>query len=142
MAATSSRLDLGFEAQQRNVTRLRLAFPATMWLADDLVCPPGPLSRAYLSLHSLEATQAKTFHAHSSPAPMQIKPQPAPTILNQESVHTTLSITRHTKEQPSTGHRTLRSSSRNPNTDRQVGQPDQLMVKPEVRSMERKKATI
>jgi hypothetical protein len=34
-----------------------------------------------------------TFRARSSPAPTQIKPQPAPAILSQESVHTTLSIT-------------------------------------------------
>jgi hypothetical protein len=54
-----------------------------------------------LSLHSSEATQAKTFRARSSPAPTQIKPQPAPAILGQESVHTTLSITHHTKERPS-----------------------------------------
>jgi hypothetical protein len=63
-----------------------------------------------LSLHSSEATQAKTFHARSSPTLMQIKPQPAPTILGQESVHTTLSITHHTKERPSTGPRKLWSS--------------------------------
>jgi hypothetical protein len=54
--------------------------------------------------------KAKTFHASSSPAPTQIKPQPTPAILDQESVHTTLSITHHTREQPSTGPRTLRSS--------------------------------
>jgi hypothetical protein len=53
---------------------------------------------------------AKTFRARSSPAPTQIKPQPAPAILGQESVHTMLSITHHTKEQPSTGLQTLRSS--------------------------------
>jgi hypothetical protein len=110
MAATSSRLDLGFEAQPRNRTRLRLAFLATMRPSLDLVWPPGPSSRAYMSLHSSEATQAKTFRARSSPAPTQIKPQPAPTILDQESVHTTLSITHHTKERPSTSRRTLRSS--------------------------------
>jgi hypothetical protein len=34
---------------------------------------------------------------------MQIKSQPTPAILGQESVHTTLSITHHTKERPSTG---------------------------------------
>jgi hypothetical protein len=54
--------------------------------------------------------KAKTFHAHSSPAPTQIKPQLTPAILGQESVHTTLSITHHTKERPSTGPRTLWSS--------------------------------
>jgi hypothetical protein len=41
---------------------------------------------------------------------MQIKPQPAPAILGQESIHTTLSITHHSKERPSTGPRTLCSS--------------------------------
>jgi hypothetical protein len=41
---------------------------------------------------------------------MQIKPQPAPAILGQESVHTTLLITHHNQERPSTGSRTLRSS--------------------------------
>jgi hypothetical protein len=101
---------LGFEAQPRNRTRLRLAFLATMRPALDLVWPLGPSSRAYLSLHSLEATQAKTFRARSSPAPMQIEPQPAPVILDEELVHTMLSITHHTKERPSTSCRTLRSS--------------------------------
>jgi hypothetical protein len=75
-----------------------------------LVRPSGPSSRAYLSLHSSEDTQAKTFRARSSLAPTQIKPQPALAILSQESVHTTLSITHHTKERSSTGHQTLRSS--------------------------------
>jgi hypothetical protein len=41
---------------------------------------------------------------------MQIKSQPAPAILGQESIHTTLSITHHSQERPSTGPRTLRSS--------------------------------
>jgi hypothetical protein len=45
--------------------------------------------------------KAKTFHARSSPAPTQIKPQPAPAIVGQESVHTMLSITHHTRERPS-----------------------------------------
>jgi hypothetical protein len=76
----------------------------------DPVRPPGPSSQAYLSFHSSEATQAKTFHGRSSPTPTQIKPQPAPAKLSQESVYTTLSITHHTKERPSTGPRTLRSS--------------------------------
>jgi hypothetical protein len=35
-----------------------------------------------------------------------VKPQPAPVILSKESVHTTLSITHHTKKRPSTGPRT------------------------------------
>jgi hypothetical protein len=36
---------------------------------------------------------------------MLVKPQPAPVILSQESVHTTLSITHHTRKRPSTGPR-------------------------------------
>jgi hypothetical protein len=52
----------------------------------------------------------KTFHVRSSPAATQIKPQHAPAILRQELVNTTLSITHHTKERPSNGPGTLRSS--------------------------------
>jgi hypothetical protein len=47
-----------------------------------------------------------TFRACYSPTPTRIKPQPAPTILSQESVHTTLSITHHTRKQPSTDPQT------------------------------------
>jgi hypothetical protein len=47
-----------------------------------------------------------TFLACSSPTPTRVKPQPAPAILSQESVHTTLSITHHTRKWPSTGPRT------------------------------------
>jgi hypothetical protein len=47
-----------------------------------------------------------TFHACSSPAPTPVKPQPAPAILSEESVHTMLSITHHTRKRPSTGTRT------------------------------------
>jgi hypothetical protein len=47
-----------------------------------------------------------TFRACSSPAPTPVKPQPAPAILSQEAVHTTLSITHHTRKRPSTGPRT------------------------------------
>jgi hypothetical protein len=47
-----------------------------------------------------------TFRACSSPAPTPVKPQPASAILSQESVHTTLSITHHTRKRPSTGPRT------------------------------------
>jgi hypothetical protein len=47
-----------------------------------------------------------TFRTSSSPAPTPVKPQPAPAILSQELVHTTLSITHHTRKQPSTGPRT------------------------------------
>jgi hypothetical protein len=41
-----------------------------------------------------------------------VKPQPAPTILSQESVHTTLSITHHTRKRPSTGPRTTHGHHR------------------------------
>jgi hypothetical protein len=47
-----------------------------------------------------------TFRACSSPAPTPVKLQPAPAILGQESVHTTLSITHHTRKRPSIGPRT------------------------------------
>jgi hypothetical protein len=54
----------------------------------------------------------RPFARHSSPAQTQIKPQPAPALLDQESVHTMLSITHHSQERPSTGPRTLLSSTR------------------------------
>jgi hypothetical protein len=63
--------------------------------------PPGPSNEAYLSSPHLEASLAATFRVCSSPAPMLVKLQPA--ILSQESVHTTLSITHHTRKRPSTG---------------------------------------
>jgi hypothetical protein len=59
-----------------------------------------------LSSPHLEASSATTFRACSSPAPTPVKPQPAPAILSLESVHTTLSITHHTRKRPSTGPRT------------------------------------
>jgi hypothetical protein len=54
----------------------------------------------------MEASPVKTFRTCSSPAPTPVKPQPAPAILSQESVHKTLSITHHTRKGPSTGPRT------------------------------------
>jgi hypothetical protein len=68
--------------------------------------PPGPSNEAYLSSPHLEASPATTFRPCSSPAPTPVKPQPAPAILSQESVHTALSITHHTRKRPSTGPRT------------------------------------
>jgi hypothetical protein len=68
--------------------------------------PPGPSNEAYLSSPHLEASPAMTFRACSSPAPIPVKPQPAPAQLSQESVHTTLSITHHTRKRPSNGPRT------------------------------------
>jgi hypothetical protein len=59
-----------------------------------------------LSSPHLEASPATTFRACSSPAPTRVKTQPAPAILSQESVDTTLSITHHTRKRPSTGPRT------------------------------------
>jgi hypothetical protein len=56
-------------------------------------------------------TPAWTFHACSSPAPTPIKTQPTPAILSQDSVHTMLSITHHTRKQPSTGPRTTQALS-------------------------------
>jgi hypothetical protein len=67
---------------------------------------PGPSNEAYLSSPHLEASPATTFRACSSPAPTRVKTQPTPAILSQESVHTTLSITHHTRKRPSTGPRT------------------------------------
>jgi hypothetical protein len=68
--------------------------------------PPSPSNQAYLSSPHLEASPATTFRTCSSPAPTPVKPQPAPAILSQESVHTTLSITHHTRKRPSSGPRT------------------------------------
>jgi hypothetical protein len=73
--------------------------------------PSGPSSQAYCCLSTPQRPRkAKTFHTCSPPAPTQIKSQPAFAILGQESVHTTLSITHHTKEWPSIGPWMLRSS--------------------------------
>jgi hypothetical protein len=68
--------------------------------------PPGPSNQAYLSSPHLETSPAMTFRACSSPTPTPVKQQPAPAILSQESIHTTLSITHHTRKWPSTGPRT------------------------------------
>jgi hypothetical protein len=63
--------------------------------------PPSPSNEAYLSSPHLEASPATTFRACSSPAPAAV-------ILTQQSVHTTLSITYHTRKRPSTGPRNKR----------------------------------
>jgi hypothetical protein len=64
-----------------------------------------------------------TFRACSSLAPTPVKPQPAPAILHQESVHTTLSITHHTRKRPSTDPRTTHGpqnmTPRSPGTKRE-----------------------
>jgi hypothetical protein len=67
--------------------------------------PLGPSNEAYLSSPHLEASPAMKFRFLSSTAPTPVKPQPAPAILRQESVHTTLSITYHTRKRPSTSPR-------------------------------------
>jgi hypothetical protein len=68
--------------------------------------PTGSLEPNLLVFSTLEASPTTTFCAYSSPALALVKPQPATAILGQESVHTTLSITHHTRKQPSTGPRT------------------------------------
>jgi hypothetical protein len=67
-------------------------------------------NQAYLSSPHLEASPATTFCACSSPAPTQVKPQPAPSILSQQLVHTMLSITHHTRKWQSSGPRTTHGS--------------------------------
>jgi hypothetical protein len=67
---------------------------------------PGPSNQAYLSSPHLKASPVMTFRACSSPAPTPVKPQLAPALLSQESVHTMLSITHHTRKWASTGPRT------------------------------------
>jgi hypothetical protein len=68
--------------------------------------PPGRSNEAYSSSPHLDASPTMTFRACSSLAPTPIEPQTAPTILSQESVHTTLSITHHTRKRPCTGPET------------------------------------
>jgi hypothetical protein len=58
----------------------------------------GSLEPSLLVFSTLESSPATTFHACSSPAPTPVKPQPAPTILSQESVHTMLSITHNIRK--------------------------------------------
>jgi hypothetical protein len=64
------------------------------------------LERSLLVFSTPGGLTSDDLRACSSPAPTPVKPQPAPTILSQESVHTTLSITHHTRKRPSTGPRT------------------------------------
>jgi hypothetical protein len=68
-----------------------------------------PGLQAYLSSPYLEASPAITFRASSSPTPTPVKPQLAHAILCQESVHTMLSITHHTRKRPTTGPRTTQA---------------------------------
>jgi hypothetical protein len=101
-----SRLDLGFVAQPRNRPPTSSCCSCHHAARTRPRWPPGPSNEAYLSSPHLEASPATTFRACSSPAPTRVKSQPAPAILSQESVHTTLSITHHTRKRPSTGPRT------------------------------------
>jgi hypothetical protein len=67
--------------------------------------PPGPSKVDYLSSPHLEASAATTFHACSSSVPTPVKLRPPPAILSQELVHTTLSITHHSRKWLSTSPR-------------------------------------
>jgi hypothetical protein len=109
-----SRLDLGFVAQPRNRPPTS-SYCSCHHAARTRPCwPSGPSNEAYLSSRHLEASPATNFRACSSPAPTRVKPQPAAAILSQESVHTTLSITHHTRKRPSTGPRTTHGPHKGP----------------------------
>jgi hypothetical protein len=77
-----------------------------------LVMPPCGPHLTPLATGSLErsllvfSTPSGLTGNDPSHAPTPVKPQLAPAILRQESVHTTLSITHHTRKRPSTGPRT------------------------------------
>jgi hypothetical protein len=101
-----SWLDLGFVAQPRNRPLTSSCCSCHHAARTRPLWPPSPSNESYLSSPHVEASPATTFRACSSPAPTRVKPQPAPAILSQESVHTTLSITHHTRKRPSTGPRT------------------------------------
>jgi hypothetical protein len=64
------------------------------------------LERSLLVFSTPGGSPETTFRTCSSPPPMLVKPQPAPAIVSEESVHTMLSITHHTRKRPSTGPRT------------------------------------
>jgi hypothetical protein len=66
----------------------------------------GSPERSLLVFSTPRGLTATTFRTCSSPAATAVKPQPAPAILSQELVHTTLSITHHTRKRPSNGPRT------------------------------------
>jgi hypothetical protein len=76
----------------------------------------GSLEPSLLEFSTPGGLTTPTFRACSSPAsaPTSVKPQPAPAILSQESVHTTLSITHLTRKRPSTGSRTTHGSQSPP----------------------------
>jgi hypothetical protein len=62
----------------------------------------GFLERSLLVFSTPGGLIGNDLCACSSPAPTPVKPQTAPAILSQESIHTTLSITHHTRKRPST----------------------------------------
>jgi hypothetical protein len=70
----------------------------------------GSLEPSLLVFSTPRGLTGKDFHACSLPAPTPVKPQPTPAILSQQSVHTTSSITHHTRKRPSTGPRTTHGS--------------------------------
>jgi hypothetical protein len=106
LAPMKSRLDLGFVAQPRNRPPTSSCCSCHHAARTQPRWPPGPSNEACLSSPHLEASPATTFRACSLLAPTRVKPQPAPAILSQESAHTTLSITHHTRKRPSTSPRT------------------------------------
>jgi hypothetical protein len=83
--------------------RLRFAFLATTRPTLDPAGHRIPRAEPTSLSTPRRPRKALTFRAHSSPAPTQINLQPAPAILGQESVHTTLSITHHNQKRPTTG---------------------------------------
>jgi hypothetical protein len=68
--------------------------------------PPGPSNKILLVSPLLGGHRGIDLSHLFFICTTQIKLQPSPAILGQESVHTMLSITHHTKERPSTGPRT------------------------------------
>jgi hypothetical protein len=94
------RLDSGHEPLPctGSSRRLRLAFLAMMWPALDPVGHRVPRVEPTCLSTPWRPRKAKTFNTCASPAPTQIKPQPAPAILDQKSVLTMLSITHHNQE--------------------------------------------
>jgi hypothetical protein len=66
----------------------------------------GSLERSLLVFSTPGGLTGDDLSRLSSHAPTPVKPQPAPALLNQESVHTMLSITHYTRKRLSTGPRT------------------------------------
>jgi hypothetical protein len=74
--------------------------------------PLGPSSRAYLSLHSSEAPQGIDLSRLLFTCTNANQATTCTCNTRQESVRTTLLITHHSQEWPSTGPQTLRSSTK------------------------------